>query len=103
MNEQEILNKAIETYGEESQIDMAIEECSELIQALCKYKRLVKNGYLDKEYEAVINNVYGEVADVQIMMKQMNIIFNTDNITFYEISKLSRLERRLNDEKDNRR
>lgn len=39
MNRTNILKDAITTYGEDKQIDMMIEECSELIQALCKYKR----------------------------------------------------------------
>lgn len=95
MNEQEILNKAVETYGEESQIDKAIEECSELIQALCKYKRVLNKSYTTPEYEAVVSDVFGEIADVQIMMKQLNIIFNSEEIAFAEIFKLQRLERSL--------
>ena len=30
----------VETYGIEPQVDMAIEECSELIKALLKYRRV---------------------------------------------------------------
>jgi hypothetical protein len=38
-NSQQLLAQAINTFGELSQRDMAIEECSELIKALCKLKR----------------------------------------------------------------
>lgn len=40
--ELKILQEAIDHYGEESQLDMAIEEMSELTKAICKYKRAVK-------------------------------------------------------------
>ena len=34
-----LLTRAIRTYGEPAQIDMAIEEMAELTKALCKIKR----------------------------------------------------------------
>lgn len=37
--ELKVLQSAIDHYGEESQLDMAIEEMSELTKAICKYKR----------------------------------------------------------------
>lgn len=40
--ELKVLQEAIDHYGEESQLDMAIEEMSELTKAICKYKRLKK-------------------------------------------------------------
>lgn len=48
--ETKIMQLAIDHYGEENQLDMAIEEMSELTKAICKYKRLkkiqeVENGY----------------------------------------------------------
>lgn len=101
MTEQEILNKAVVTYGEENQIDMAIEECSELIQALCKYKRTLKNPYTKEQLDSCMNNIYGEIADVKIMMKQLNIIFNSEEIQFAEIFKMTRLKQRLNEKDSN--
>ena len=38
-----LLIQAIETFGEVSQRDMAIEECAELIKALCKLNRQVSD------------------------------------------------------------
>ena len=43
MNEQEILKKAIETYGEREQSAVAMEECGELIRAINKYHRKDSN------------------------------------------------------------
>ena len=39
VNQGDILEEAIKTYGVESQVNMAIEECAELINALEKYRR----------------------------------------------------------------
>jgi NTP pyrophosphatase (non-canonical NTP hydrolase) len=83
--EARILEAAVETYGAESQIDMMIEEMSELTKALCKYKRSPDGGTVD--------NVLEEMADVQIMLNQMALIF--DDCTEQEIVKLVRLESRL--------
>ena len=58
------LNTIIKTYGKESQINVAIEEMSELTKELCKSKRGFDN--LDKIAE--------ELADVQIMLHQLFIM-----------------------------
>ncbi len=80
-----ILEKAVTTYGAQAQIDMMIEEMSELTKALCKYRR--------KPEEYTFADVLEEMADVQIMLNQMALIF--DDCTEQEIAKLERLERRL--------
>ena len=36
---EEVCSKCIAKYGEENKMDIAIEELSELIQAICKWKR----------------------------------------------------------------
>lgn len=68
------LNTIVERYGTNAQVDMAIEESSELIKAFLKYRRK-KNGtetFNEKEMrEAVID----EIADVSIMATQLQIIF----------------------------
>lgn len=69
------------TYGERNQIDMAIEEMSELTQALSKYKR-------GKEH-----NVEEEIADVQIMLDQLKLIFNNRKIKKIQRNKIRRLNR----------
>ena len=54
-----ILINAMDAYGEESQIDMCIEELAELQVALCHYKR------------GRDHNIHEELADVRIMLFQM--------------------------------
>lgn len=64
------LNTIVETYGWDKQEDMAIEECSELIKAILKFRR--SNAKDSDLRDAVID----EIADVQIMLTQLGIIFN---------------------------
>ena len=67
MTEHEILLTAINSFGEEEQERQAIEECSELIQAICHKHR-------GREH-----NIAEEIADVEIMLDQLKIINNCDN------------------------
>lgn len=61
------LCKIIKHYGTEKQLDMVVEECAELIQAISKFKR--------KGVECV-DNLIEEIADVEIMLTQLKLIFN---------------------------
>ena len=70
--------------GAERQIDICIEECAELIKALCKYKR---KGAGDKE---TIENLRDEIADVLNMANQMEYIFGVDEIEKIVDAKLDR-------------
>ena len=79
---QEILTAAINHYGEDSQQLKAIEELSELIRALAR---------CDDQ-----DNIAEEMADVRIMLDQLEIIFhNRDRVRQYELRKLKRLSDRL--------
>ena len=60
----DIYDKAIEHYGREKQCMMTAEECAELIQALSKALRY--------DGESFIRQVAEEVADVEIMLEQVN-------------------------------
>lgn len=86
-----ILDRAITTYGAPAQMDMAVEEMAELTKALCKVKRATPGA----NTTAAIANVIEEIADVQIMLDQLRLIFarNTDEV---EEDKLRRLLGRLN-------
>ncbi len=66
-----LLDRAITTYGAAAQMDMAVEEMAELTKALCKIKR----AQAGCEVTAAIGNVIEEMADVQIMLDQLRIIF----------------------------
>ena len=75
-----ILNKAIDLYGEKHQRGKAVEELSELIQSLTKYDNLSND--LSKDCKAPPDDIYEaiksikeEMADVKIMLRQLEIIF----------------------------
>lgn len=87
-----ILGKAIETYGEESQVDMAIEEMSELTKALLKYRRASKN-QTDIGIAQAHFDIQEEMADVEIMLDQLKILFG--ETTCERKRKLERLKERL--------
>lgn len=92
MERVKVLRSAIETYGREAQMDMVIEECSELIQAICKYKRADK-----ADITAICEqNIAEEMADVEIMLDQLKMMLQLHSLvdTYGEI-KVSRLEKRL--------
>lgn len=89
----DVIRDAIATYGNAAQVDMAIEEMSELTKALCKERRCKLDSI--KHSEAVAN-IIEEIADVAIMLQQMIIIFDRDNEVEGEIKyKIDRLEQRL--------
>lgn len=90
-----LLDRAITTYGAPAQMDMAVEEMAELTKALCKIKR----AQAGCEVTAAIGNVIEEMADVQIMLDQLRIIFGRSTAEIEE-DKLRRLLRRINSYKE---
>ena len=78
-----ICNKAINSYGNASQKIKAIEEMGELIQAISK-------SLLDGK-----NNVEEEIADVEIMLTQLKIMYNLSDIENWRNYKLNRLKDRV--------
>ncbi len=83
-----ILEKAVEKYGEK-QLDQAQEELAELIVAISKYKR--------NENKFTISNVIEEIADVNIMIKQVMMLLDIKEfeVKNEELYKLNRLKKRI--------
>ena len=81
------LEKAIKTYGADMQLNVAIEELSELIKEICKNKRGREN----------VDCIIEEIADCYIMLKQLEIIFNIDYKDIHNMinNKINRLQKRL--------
>ena len=84
----DILEKAVEKYGEK-QLDQAQEELAELIVAISKYKR--------NENKFTISNVIEEIADVNIMIKQVMMLLDIKEfeVKNEELYKLNRLKKRM--------
>ena len=92
-----IMTRAIQHFGETAQIDMAVEEMAELTKVICKVKRAQAGA----EMGAAVENVVEEIADVQIMLDQLRLIFarSTDEV---EEDKLRRLLARINSWKESK-
>lgn len=83
----EVWKKAIEIYGKEKQLDMLIEEMSELTKEICKLKRGKDNH----------NQIVEEMADVYIMLEQLCMICDIipHEINMFIEIKTSRLKKQL--------
>jgi hypothetical protein len=91
---QEILDKIIERWGVDSQIDKAIEEMSELTQALLKLRSATIH---KKDFTAEEDHVCEEIADVSLMMEQLRrTIFPSTQIEKWEEFKIDRVSKILN-------
>lgn len=96
MTSKETMYKAINTYGVENQMIKTVEELSELSQALCK--SLIRLNYTKEKISLEsVDNIFEEMADVEIMLEQCKMIFykSEDKINDYKNKKIKRLERRL--------
>ena len=88
MNKEELYKIAIETYGDEAQINQGIEEMAELIQAINKFRR--------NPCDETLKGIEEEIADVEIMLEQYKIIFGaTLPVDHIKSNKLQRLAERL--------
>lgn len=62
---------AIKAWGTDKQMDMAIEECSELIKTIVKFRRYNRNKVWRRK-------MIEEACDVTIMIEQLIQMFSTD-------------------------
>lgn len=86
INETEVLQRALDTYGSLPQIVMVFEEMSELQKELCKYLR--------GKYSPA--SIAEEIADVEIMLEQMKLLFCCANdVRDERRRKVERLKERL--------
>lgn len=88
-----VFKRCICNYGMSSQVDVAIEEMSELTKALLKYRR-AKGIELSSARDGIID----ELADVRIMLRQMELIFQCEDeverrIDFKVQRQVARLEK----------
>ena len=86
----EVFEKAILTYGQTAQEDVAIEEMSELIKAICKMRRAGVN-----EKPAATDAIVDEIADVSIMLEQLCMMYEcfdaVENRRQYKVRRLENM------------
>ena len=82
----EVYKKVIKKYGTVNQRRIAQEELAELIQAI------------SKDLRGLRNNVEEEIADVEIVLDQLKMIYSSSIIDAWKGYKLKRLERLIEEE-----
>ncbi|MCL2085873.1 hypothetical protein FWH09_03005 [Candidatus Saccharibacteria bacterium] len=82
MTREECYEKFLEKNGLEFEMQLAVEEMSELMQVLCKYIR--KNGKVPRE------NIMGELADVLNTVEPLANYFGRDEVEKIRDGKLKR-------------
>lgn len=85
---QEMINRIADRYGKEPQLVMLMEECGELIQACSKQLR---------RKDKSINNLIEELADVRIMIEQIEHLYGIksfveDEMKYKLIRQLERMK-----------
>lgn len=80
-----LYEQAIKKWGVSSQVNMAYEEMGELISALNKFSR----GRISTD------ELITEIADVQIMVEQLSVMFGISAVSSEKEMKLRRLNYRL--------
>ena len=84
-----VLKRALETWGEEAQMLMVVEEMSELMKEILKNINRKKNN---------IDEIIEETADVEIMLEQLKCCYDINRqVETYKAQKLLKIEKRLDD------
>lgn len=92
-----IIEAAIAKLGEENQMRQTQEELAELIVAINKYERAIKNDGCQSHIAYTRKEVIDEMADVLIMLDAIKKILDIqdEEIEHFRAFKLSRLFNRL--------
>ena len=89
----EVYLKALWHYGLDNQMDVAIEEMSEVIKALTKLKR-AKCG--DGDFKECVTDLAEEIADATIMLEQLRLFLAiNDDVCEAMDAKVDRLKGRV--------
>lgn len=84
-----ILKRALDTWGEQAQMLMVVEEMSELT------KEILKNINRKKDN---IAQIIEETADVEIMLEQLKANYQIEEkVSAYKAEKIKQIEQRLSD------
>ena len=84
-----VLKRALETWGEQAQMLMVVEEMSELMKEVLKNINRKKNN---------IDAIIEETADVEIMLEQLKENYKiAEKVEAYKKDKIKVIEQRLND------
>jgi hypothetical protein len=85
------LRNIAEHYGLRVQMRQTVEEMAELTQVICKAERY--------DLDTVRDHLVEEVADVSIMIEQLEYLLGDSRITQIKAEKIERQKRRIEDGK----
>ena len=84
-----VLKRALETWGEEAQMLMVVEEMSELMKEILKNINRKKNN---------VAEIIEETADVEIMLEQLKENYKiAEKVEAYKAEKIKLIAKRLDD------
>lgn len=102
-----LYERAIAHFGEGMQLLKAMEEAGELVQAVAKYTALPVPAMSDAEAEyakRTIDHLAEEIADVRIMLDQMEMIADChDQVDRWKWKKIKRLRERIEEDENGNR
>jgi len=91
---QDTLDDALELWGEELQMDVAVEEFGELVTEIARIQRGTRSHANE--------NLVDEIADAQIILDQLKAIAGPDDVEDRIEMKADRLQGRIKDEYEER-
>lgn len=91
---EDIYKKAVDKWGVEAQMNMIVEELSELTFALMKIRRSGTEQQKIDRYD----NLCEEIADVKLMLKQAEYMFDKKKIDKYYKEKKEYIKNKLNED-----
>lgn len=86
---------ALDKYGERHQRIKVMEELGELQHALARYELAVSDDVSDGALVLASEQVREEIADVEILLTQLRMVFGDQRITQWRENKLAMLGKRL--------
>ena len=92
-----LYKECIDRWGLDAQIDMCIEEMSEVMKALLKHRRAVKYGQMKgKPISYFVDHILEELADTTLMINQMLSYYDHDGkFNQYYDQKVARIMEKL--------
>lgn len=75
----DVIYETLQLNDYDLQCFVACEELAELIQAISKAERFSSHDILDNYYEFIEEQLTGEIADVYVMLEQLQLMLNIKN------------------------
>ena len=100
MKNKDLMQDAIEKWGEEAQLDMIVDKSLILSTAIQNFKKVnlsEDDRYDGPNYSIAYNEVCERIADMKVMIEQAEFLFNTNEINNHYKHKIEYLREALND------